>query len=308
MRVFVSYQRRDALWPAHLLGYALRAAGHEAFVDTGDIDGGAPFREVIAQSIAQANVVVALVGAGFDAARLHEPANVIAFEWQRARFHGLPVVPALVDRPGMPADADLPAPLRWFTRANAWPLRSATLGPDVDALVAGLPRLAVAPRQAARVLWVDDKPANNENERALLRPHGLVFDNVVSTREALAQMAFAPYDLVITDLGRSGSSDRSSHAGHHFLAEPALRDGGPPVVVYGNLAARIRAKGLLAQGAAAVCTTPEDLVRVVLALLGRDAGAEAEVGAPAVRAPPASPPAAPSRAEPSRRAPGRAGR
>ena len=115
MKVFVSYQRRDALWPAHLLGYALRAASHEAFVDTGDIDGGAPFREVIAQSIAQANVVVALVGEGFDTARLHEPANVIAFEWLRARFHGLPVVPALVDRPGMPADADLPTENIWST-------------------------------------------------------------------------------------------------------------------------------------------------------------------------------------------------
>ena len=304
MRVFVSYQRRDALWPAHLLGYALRAAGHEAFVDTGDIDGGAPFREVIAQSIAQANVVVALVGERFDTARLHEPANVIAFEWLRARFHGLPVVPALVDRQGMPADGDLPAPLRWFTRANAWPLRSATLGPDVDALVAGLPRLAVSPRQAARVLWVDDKPANNEHERAALRPHGLVFDNVVSTQEALAQMAFAPYDLVITDLGRSGSSDRSSQAGHHFLAQPALRDGGPPVVVYGNLAARIRARALREQGAAAVCTTPDELIREVLALLGRDA----DDGDTTLRAPPASPPAAPSPAAPSRRARGPAGR
>lgn len=304
MRVFVSYQRRDALWPAHLVGYALRAAGHHAFVDTGDIDGGAPFRDVIAQAIGQANVVVALVGAGFDATRLHEPANVIAFEWQRARFHGLPVVPALVDRPGMPADADLPAPLRWFTRANAWPLRSATLGPDVDALVAGLPRLAVVPRQAARVLWVDDKPANNEGERARLRPHGLVFDNVVSTSEALAQMAFAPYDLVITDLGRSGSSDRSSQAGHQFLAEPALRNGGPPVVVYGNLAARIRAKALLAQGAAAVCTTPDGLIDTVLKLLGRDSAG----GASTVTAPPASPAAAPSPAAPSRRARGPAGR
>lgn len=304
MQVFVSYQRRDALLAAHLLGYAVRAGGHVAFVDTGSIGGGEAFREVIAQAVGASNVVLALIGPGFETARLHDPHNVIAFEWQRARFHGLPVMPVLLDGAPMPTDDALPAALRWFTRANAWPLRTTTLGPDVDALVAGLPSLAVAPRQAARVLWVDDKPANNEGERAVLRPHGLVFDNVVSTREALAQMAFATYDLVITDLGRSGSSDRSSQAGHHFLAEPALRHGGPPVVVYGNLAARIRARALRAQGAAAVCTTPDELVRAALALLGRDA----ETAAPAVSAPPASPPAAPSPAAPSRRARGPAGR
>lgn len=272
MQVFVSYQRRDTLLAAHLLGYALRAAGHRAFVDTGSIDGGAVFRDAIAQAIGASNVVVALLGTGFDAARLHEPANVIGFEWQRARFHGLPVVPVLVDRPAMLDDAALPAPLRWLTRHNAWPLRSATLGPDVDALVAGLPLLAMSPRQAARVLWVDDRPSNNERERDRLRPQGLVFDNVVSTREALAQLAHQHYDLVITDLGRRDSSDRSAGAGAEFLGHPALREGGPPVVVYAGAGALAREAELKLLGAAAVCADPWTLERQVLQLLGRGAG------------------------------------
>lgn len=276
LQVFVSYQRRDALLHAHLLGYALRAAGHGAFVDTGSIGGGEVFRDTIAQAIAHSQAVIALLGPAFDAARLHEPANVVTFEWQRARFHGLPVVPVLIDGAPMPAEETLPAPLRWLTRTNAWPLRAATLGPDVEALLAGLPLLAVKPRQAARVLWVDDRPANNERERALLRPHGLVFDNVVSTQEALAQMAFASYDLVITDLGRKQSSDASSNAGRDFLAEPALREGGPPVVVYGGVGARIRARELRERGAAAVCADPMDLVAQVLRLLGREDAPDGE--------------------------------
>jgi CheY-like chemotaxis protein len=274
MQVFVSYQRRDSLLAAHLLGYALRAGGHEAFVDTGSIDGGAAFRDAIAQAIASSNLVLALIGAGFDPARLHEPANVIAFEWQRARFHGLPVVPVLVDRPGMPEDASLPATLLWLGRANAWPLRSATLGPDVDALVARVPLLGALPRHAARVLWVDDRPSNNERERELLRPAGLVFDNVVSTREALLQLAQQPYDLVITDLGRRDSSDQSSDAGADFLDQPALRKGGPPVVIYAGVGAVLRQAELMARGAAAVCADPMTLERRVLELLGRDAVAE----------------------------------
>lgn len=269
MQAFVSYQRRDALMPAHLLAYALRAAGHRAFVDTGDIGGGEPFREVIAQAIASSNAMLALVGPGFDAARLHAPGNVVAYEWQRARFHGLPVLPVLLDGASMPADAALPPALRWFTRANAWPLRSATLGADVDALLAGLPLLAVPPSRAARVLWVDDQPARNETERNHLRAHGLVFDNVVSTREALAQLDVQHYDLVITDLVRDASSDRSSVAGAHFLDEPQLRDGGPPVVIYAGWRASMAADALRARGAAAVCNDAATLEAEVLRLLGR---------------------------------------
>jgi hypothetical protein len=37
--VFISYQRADAPFAAHLLYYALRSASHEAFIDTGDIGG-----------------------------------------------------------------------------------------------------------------------------------------------------------------------------------------------------------------------------------------------------------------------------
>jgi len=54
----------------------------------------------------------------------------------------------------------------------------------------------------------------------------------VSSREALEQLRKESYDLVITDLGRADSSDRSENAGANFLQDPALRRVGPPVVVY----------------------------------------------------------------------------
>ena len=213
MIVFVSYQRADTLFAAHALGYALRLGGHDAFVDTGGIGGGDLYPQVISQAMSTANVVLALVGPSFDVARLREPTSVVAFEWRRARFHGATVVPVLVDGGRMPADRALPAELRWFTKRNAYPLRGASLSTDMSALVDAIDVLAATPRRAARVLWVDDKPANNEWERKLLRPHGIVFDNVVSTSEAVQQLANESYDLVITDLGRRGSSDRSQRAG-----------------------------------------------------------------------------------------------
>ena len=281
MNVFISYQRADTLFAAHAVGYALRLGEHEAFVDTGSIGGGQPYRAVIDEEVARSNLLVALIGPSFDVARLHEPTNVVAFEWRRAQFYRAAVVPVLVDDRKMPLEVELPSELRWFTRRNAFPLRPASLSADIDRLVKAIPTLAVAPRRAARVLWVDDNPANNEVERKLLRPRGIVFDNVVSTEEALEQIVNENYDLVITDLGRRKSSDRSVDAGATFLEHPVLANGGPPVIVYAGTWAVARRDELKQRGALDVMANREHLITTVLATLGR-ATEESEVD-PATR-------------------------
>ncbi|MGE0594475.1 MAG: TIR domain-containing protein [Vicinamibacterales bacterium] len=267
--VFVSYQRADTAFAALALKYALRVGGHDAFVDTGGIGAGEQFRQAIAAAVAGSHVMLALVGPRFEAARLHEPASVVAFEWQRARFHGIPVVPVLVDGGTMPGDGALPAPLRWFTRHHALVLRRASSSADIEACVAAVPALSRAPRRAARVLWVDDNPANNEIERRALRPHGIVFDNVVSTDEALTQLEQETYDLVITDLSRADSSDGSHTAGASFLEQPILRDGGPPVIVYAGLWAVRTREALQRAGAIEVTADRRRLLAAVLEALGR---------------------------------------
>ena len=64
--VFISYQRVDTLFVAHALGYALRLAGHDAFIDTGSIGGGELYPQVISKAISRANVVLALIGPKFE--------------------------------------------------------------------------------------------------------------------------------------------------------------------------------------------------------------------------------------------------
>jgi CheY-like chemotaxis protein len=269
MNLFVSYQRADTALAAHALAYALRLAGHDAFVDTGNIGAGALYRQAIGNAIAASRVVFALIGPGFDVRRLHEPASVVTYEWQRARFHGAALVPILVDGATMPADAQLPSALRWLTRRNALALRRASLDADIAACVAAVPSLAQTPRRAARVLWVDDRPSNNEAERRWLRPHGIVFDCVVSTAEALEQLESESYDLVITDLGREGSSDRSATAGAAFLDQPIIRSGGPPVIVYAGTWAVAQRDELVRRGALDVMANREHLLASVLDVLGR---------------------------------------
>ena len=269
MNVFISYQRADAALAAHSLWYALRLGGHDAFVDTGDIGVGQLFRQVISNAVSTSHVMLALIGPKFDAQRLSEPTSVVTFEWQRARFHGTAVVPVLLEGAAMPTGDVLPPPLRWFTRRNALALRLHSLSADIAACVQAVPSMAATPRRAARVLWVDDRPANNELERKLLRPHGIVFDSVVSTQEAIEQLTNESYDLVITDLGRQGSSDRSATAGAAFLDQPIVRDGGPPVIVYAGTWAVAQRADLVRRGALDVMANREQLLATVLDVLGR---------------------------------------
>ena len=269
MNVFISYQRADTLYAAHAVGYALRLEGHEVFVDTGSISGGQRYPEVISNAVSTAHVMLALIGPAFNWARLRESGSVVAFEWRRAQFHGSGVVPVLIDDGKIAADELLPPELRWVTKRDAYALRSASLSADIKTVVDAIPFLAGTPRRAARVLWVDDQPANNERERKLLRQHGIVFDNVVSTDEALAQLGNEGYELVITDLGRRSSSDQSSDAGFAFLEQSAVKQGGPPVIVYAGASAVTRRDELVRRGASEATDNPVRLIETVLRILGR---------------------------------------
>ena len=138
-----SYQHADTLFAAHAIGYVFRLAGQEPFVDTGSIGGGELYPQVISQAVADANVVLAMLGPSFAAARLHEPTSVVAFEWRRAQFHGCAVVPVVVDDGALPPDVDLPPALGWFTERNVYSLQRSSFSGDVAAgWVRGTPRSA----------------------------------------------------------------------------------------------------------------------------------------------------------------------
>jgi CheY-like chemotaxis protein len=272
VHVFISYRRRDSAFAAQALRYALRPAGHEVFLDTGTIAAGEAFREVIRDSLLRTELVLCLVGPAFDVARLHEPLDPVAFELRQARFVGCAVHAVLLDGAPMPAEKDLPPDLRWFCKRSASALTGPALGQQMDALVSEVPRLGARPRGAPRALWVDDNPANNEVERSLLRREGVVFDNVVSTAEAIEQLRSSTYDLVISDLGRRSSSDRSQAAGRALLTSAEIANGGPPVVIYAGRDAVRHEAELVALGAFGVSSDRLHLLSLVRQALGRSPG------------------------------------
>ncbi len=63
------------------------------------------------------------------------------------------------------------------------------------------------------MLWIDDCPENNINERRMFHALGINIDTARTTEEALRILAIAPYDVIISDMKR----DNDSRAGQKFL-------------------------------------------------------------------------------------------
>ncbi len=84
-RFFISYARQDFAF-ANALHDDLTAAGHDVWIDLGEIPRGVDWWQAIAQGIAAADVCV-LVASPWSM-----NSSVVAREWQTARQHGKPLI------------------------------------------------------------------------------------------------------------------------------------------------------------------------------------------------------------------------
>jgi CheY-like chemotaxis protein len=58
----------------------------------------------------------------------------------------------------------------------------------------------------SHVLWVDDRPENNVNERNAFEAMGITFSLALSTNDALAQISNRRFAVIISDMGRKEGS------------------------------------------------------------------------------------------------------
>lgn len=117
-----------------------------------------------------------------------------------------------------------------------------------------------------RILWIDDRIANNRRERALLGAFELEISSVQSNDAAYAALADdeTGYDLIISDIGRpTGEPD-----GLDFLRW--ARRSGPeiPVIFY---VGRIDLAQPLPPGAFGLTNRPDELLHLVIDALERSA-------------------------------------
>ncbi len=130
-----------------------------------------------------------------------------------------------------------------------------------------------APEQK-RILWVDDRPANNRFETAALTKLQIEVVAVISTEGALARIASdpEPFDLVLSDWQRPEQNAGASSAGIHLLRELRARHLTVPVVFYHGSSnereRRARRELALREGAFGEAVMPDELLGLVISALG----------------------------------------
>ena len=111
-KIFLSYRREDSPgYVARLEDNIEHAFGAErVFRDVEDISGGAQWREVLEENLAMSGALVLVIGphwAEIWRKRADDEVNYVAFELERARELGIPVIPVTLNQASIPRDLDL---------------------------------------------------------------------------------------------------------------------------------------------------------------------------------------------------------
>jgi CheY-like chemotaxis protein len=114
----------------------------------------------------------------------------------------------------------------------------------------------------ARILWVDDNPANNAWERAMLRDFGVDVTAVRKTESALDCVEAQEFDLVVSDVSRGGIANEG------LRALPSIKALAPHtrVIFY---VGETRKDISTPVGAFGITNHPEEPLRLILDVLER---------------------------------------
>ncbi len=127
---------------------------------------------------------------------------------------------------------------------------------------------AVSPQTAkeankATVLWVDDVPSNNTNERRALEALGVTFVLATSTEEALRKINKESFKAIISDLGRP----EGRTAGFTLLEKLRVSENQTPFIIYAGSAAVAFRDEAMNKGAFGCTNRPDQLFDLVLSAI-----------------------------------------
>ena len=139
--VFISYRRSDAAATSGRIRdyFAEIAPPGRIFHDVGSIDAGEDFQAAIEKALAECEIVLVMIGAGWAdpggaGARLADPEDFVRREVEAALALERRVIPVLIDGAAMPGEADVPESLRPLLALNAFEFRNARFEDDVGRL------------------------------------------------------------------------------------------------------------------------------------------------------------------------------
>jgi TIR domain-containing protein/type III secretion system-like peptide-binding chaperone len=147
--IFLSYRRSDAPGHAGRLYDRLvdRFGETGVFKDLDSMEPGADFGEVIEETVARCDALIAVIGRDWLAAdetgvrRLDSPEDWVRLEIGHALKRDVRVIPVLVEGARMPSAVDLPADLQALARRHAVELSESAWNPQVRQLIDALETL-----------------------------------------------------------------------------------------------------------------------------------------------------------------------
>jgi CheY-like chemotaxis protein len=113
---------------------------------------------------------------------------------------------------------------------------------------------------AVRILWVDDLPTNNREERAALEKLGIVVELSVCTPQALSMLARSDFNLVISDMGRP----EGSQAGYELLEKMRARGDNTSLLFYTSSRSAEHFSMAVSRGALGSTAEPGELIEMVM--------------------------------------------
>jgi hypothetical protein len=162
LKVFISYRRADANYPARMIYNALCAVlpRDDVFMDVDSIPLGADFVETLEGWVEKCEILLALIGPGWTDAidpktsrkRLQNDNDFVRVEIREALKRGINVVPVLLDGTPMPDPEDLPDDLKRLVRRQAQFVDFRTFDADVGRLLKKLGLKVTKPRRLAAAL------------------------------------------------------------------------------------------------------------------------------------------------------------
>lgn len=151
------------------------------------------------------------------------------------------------------AAAGLLAVISW----SLWSFSGGTPGAGKQRLIRGEPEDAIG-----RVLWVDDHPENNAEERRFLERRKIAVYDVATTEEALALLAMYEYRAVISDMNRNGKP----LDGLALVREMRRRRDGTPFFLYTYVPSEAQRTLVAQAGGQGAAVKPEQLYAAILPL------------------------------------------
>ena len=161
-RIFISYRREDAAYPAGWLfdRLAERFGTEQIFKDVDSIELGDDFVEVIGEAVGSTDVLLALIGDRWltvvdedGGRRLEDPEDFVRLEIEAALARRVRVIPILVEGAKMPREDQLPPTLSPLARRQALELSPSRFAADTGKL------LAVLEKTLAEELTRKDSPS-----------------------------------------------------------------------------------------------------------------------------------------------------